>query len=114
LIQHLVDEALALHAVQKRVLGVAQALDHEADLAAERVAGQVADARQVELIDELAVNEPLELFEALARAAFQPRFPHPPRPADVRVAAAQIPQTALQTRHGAVPWCCYSVLIGEW
>ncbi len=63
LVEHLVDEPLALHAVEQRVLGVAQVLDDEADLAAQRVALQVADARQVELVDELAVDAALELLE---------------------------------------------------
>src|SRR5262249_37346029 len=72
LVEHLVDEALALHAVEQRVLGVAQARDDQADLAAEGVALEVADARQVEAIDELAVDEPLELLEALGALAVAP------------------------------------------
>ena len=63
LVEHLVDEPLALAAVEQRVFGVAQVLDDQADLAAQRVAFQVADARQVELVDQLAVDAPLELFE---------------------------------------------------
>ena len=65
LVEHLVDEPLALHAVEQRVFGVAQPLDDQADLAAERLAFQVADPRQVELIDQLAVDEAFEFFEAL-------------------------------------------------
>ena len=38
LVEHLVDEAFALHAVEQRVFGIAQALDDEADFAAERIA----------------------------------------------------------------------------
>ena len=70
LVEHLVDQPLALHAVEQRVFGVAQVLDDQADFAAQRVAVQVADARQVELVDELAVDEPLEFLEiALFRLA---------------------------------------------
>ena len=64
LVEHLVDEPFALHAVEQRVFGVAQALDDQADFAAQRVAVQVADPRQVELIDQLAVDQSLELLEA--------------------------------------------------
>ena len=73
LVEHLVDEALAFHAVEQRVFGVAQAFDDQADFAAQRVAGQVADARQVELVDELAVDDPFEFFEALAGLRSAPR-----------------------------------------
>ena len=69
LVEHLVDEALALHAVEQRVFGVAQALDDQANFAAQRVAFQVADARQVELVDQLAVDEPFEFLEALVALA---------------------------------------------
>ena len=69
LVEHLVDEALALDAVEQRVFGVAQVLDDQADLAAQRVAFQVADARQVELVDQLAVDEALQLLEALGALA---------------------------------------------
>ena len=68
LIEHFVDEAFAFHAIEQRILGIAQAFDDEANFAAQRIAGQVADARQIELVDELAVDEPFELFEALAVA----------------------------------------------
>src|SRR5439155_26306100 len=68
-IEYLVDEALALHAVEERVFGVAQALDNEANFAAERIAGQVAHAREIQLVHELAVDQPLELLEALVALA---------------------------------------------
>ena len=38
-------------------------LDDEPDLAAQHVAFQLADARQVELVDQLGVNPPLDVFE---------------------------------------------------
>ncbi len=74
LVEHLVDEAFAFHAVEQRIFGIAQAFDHQANFAAQRVAGQVADARQVELVDQLAVNEPLEIFEAFRRHRGTGRF----------------------------------------
>ena len=37
--------------------------DDEADFAAEHFAFEFTDARQVELIDELRVNAPLDVFE---------------------------------------------------
>ena len=43
--------------------GVAQVLDDQADFAAQHVAFQLADAGQVELVDELAVDLALELVE---------------------------------------------------
>ena len=43
LVQHLADQLLALVAVQQRVFAVAEVLDHQADLAAEHVAFQLAD-----------------------------------------------------------------------
>ena len=57
------DQPLALVAVQQRVFGVAEVLDDQADLAAQRVAFQLAHPRQVELVDELAVDALLELLE---------------------------------------------------
>src|SRR5262249_38210038 len=71
LVEDLVDQPLPLHAVEQRVLGVAQAFDDEADLAAEGVPLQVADARQVELIDQFAVDQPLEFFKTLGALALQ-------------------------------------------
>ena len=69
LIQDFVDETLPLHAVEKRILGVAQAFDHQADLAAKRVPLKIADPGQVQLIDQLAVDQPLKVLEALVRRA---------------------------------------------
>ena len=57
--------AFAFHAVEERVFGVAQPLHHQADLTAECVAFEVADARQVELVHQLAVDEPLESSKLL-------------------------------------------------
>ena len=54
LVEHFVDELLALHAVEERVLGVAQVLDDPADVAPEGVRVQVVDPRQVEPLDQLA------------------------------------------------------------
>ena len=90
LVEHLVDEPLALHAVEQRVFGVAQALDDQADLAAERVALQVADARQVELVDQLAVDEPLELLEALVVLPVRADLTAA-EPAEPRAVAAELP-----------------------
>ena len=59
LVEHLFDQPLALVAVEQRVFGVAQVFDDEADFAAQHVAFQVAHARQVELVDQLAVNRRL-------------------------------------------------------
>ena len=63
LVQHLVDQPLALVAVEQRVFGVAQMFDDQADFAAQHVALQLADSRQVELVDQLAVNAALEILE---------------------------------------------------
>ena len=57
------DQPLALVAVQQRVFGVAEVLDDQADFAAQRVAFQLADPRQVELVDELAVDALLDDIE---------------------------------------------------
>jgi hypothetical protein len=38
-------------------------LDDQADFAPQHVAGQLADARQVELVDQLAVDLALEVVE---------------------------------------------------
>ena len=56
LVEHFVDQPLALVAIQQRVFGVAEMLDDQADFAAQRVAFQLADPRQIELVDELAVD----------------------------------------------------------
>jgi len=102
LVEHLVDEALALHAVEQRVLGVAQALHHQADLAAEGVALQIADARQVELIDQLLVDEALQFLETLVRLPVHARLAGGQAAQAVRAAALarQAVQPSLQTRHG--------------
>ena len=63
LVEHLVHQSFALGAIQERVFGVAKVLDDQADFPAQHVAGQVADARQVELVDKLAVDATLEFFE---------------------------------------------------
>src|SRR5262249_24429277 len=88
---------------------VAQALDDEADLAAEGVALQVAHPRQIELVDKLAVNQPLELLEALAGAALQPGLGDGAGAADAGI--AQTSQTALQTQHGCFLWLLRIVLV---
>ena len=62
-VEHFLDQAIAFVAVEERVLGVAQVFDDEANLAAKHFAFQLADARQVELVDELGVNPPLDVFE---------------------------------------------------
>ncbi len=62
-VQHFFDQSLALGAIEQRVFGVAQVLDDEANLAAERISLEVADLRQVEFVDQLAVNQPLERLE---------------------------------------------------
>src|SRR5207248_3713784 len=59
------DEPLALHAVEHGVFRVAEALDDEADFAAEGVALQVADLGQVELVNQFRVDDPLEVLKAL-------------------------------------------------
>jgi hypothetical protein len=70
LVQHLLDQPLALAAIEQRLFLVAQVLDDEANLLAEHVARQLADAGQVELIDELAVDLPLEVLELLLLRSF--------------------------------------------
>ena len=63
LVEHFLDQPLALAAVEQRVFGVAQVFDHQANLAAEHVPFQFAHARQVELIHQLGVDPPLERLE---------------------------------------------------
>src|SRR5207302_2523759 len=63
LVQHLFDQPLALLAVEHRVFAVAEVLDNEADFALEGIAFQLADAREIELIDQLAVDAALEFLE---------------------------------------------------
>ena len=68
LVEDLLDELLALDAVEQRVLGVAQVLDDPADVPPHGVAGQVLDAGEVEPLDQLGVDLPLEFVEVLAAA----------------------------------------------
>src|ERR1019366_8366184 len=63
-----VDQSFTLHAIEERVFRVAQALDDRADFAAQGVAGQIADAREIEFIHELAVDDAFEFFEVFAAA----------------------------------------------
>ena len=63
LVEHLADELLALVTVEQRVLIVAQVLDDQADLAAQRVAFELSHLGQIELVDQLAVDALLELLE---------------------------------------------------
>ena len=105
LVEHFVDEPLALHAVEQRIFRVAQALDDQADFAAERVALQVAHARQVELIDQLAVDEPFEFFKALGALARR-------RPAGCRCpcgwSSRRAAVHARSDRVAVVTWCVSS------
>jgi hypothetical protein len=64
-IEHFFDQALALAAVEQWVFGIAEMFDDQADFPAERIAFEVAQTRQVELFDELAVDQPLEAFKVL-------------------------------------------------
>ena len=72
LVQHLFDQPLALVAVEKRLFRVAQVFDDQANLAAQHVAFQFADLRQVQFVDELAVDAALELVEFLGLAPRRP------------------------------------------
>ena len=63
LVQHFLDQSVALVAIEQRPFGVAQVLHDQPDLAAQHVAGQVADFRQVEFLDQLAVDPSLQIFE---------------------------------------------------
>ena len=65
LVQHLVDQPFALAAIQQRVFGVAEMLDDQADFAPQRIALQLAHLVQIELVDKLAVNPSLQIFEFL-------------------------------------------------
>ena len=73
-VEHFVDQAIALVAIEEGVFGVAQVFDDEADFAAEDVAFEFADARQVELVDELGVDAALEVFEFELPCPFATRF----------------------------------------
>src|SRR5689334_2496994 len=59
-VEDLFDEALALRAVEKCLFGVAQMLDDEADFTPQHVALQLANAIEVELIDQLVVDLPFQ------------------------------------------------------
>jgi hypothetical protein len=70
LVQNLLDQAFSLVAIEERLLRVAQVLDDQSDFAAKHVPFELANARQVELVDELAVNLPLELVEFVGLRRF--------------------------------------------
>ena len=57
------QEALALGPVEQRVFGVAQVFDDQPDFTPQRVPFEIAEARQVELVDQLAMDPPLEVLE---------------------------------------------------
>ncbi len=59
------DQSLSFRTVQQRVFRVAQMFDHESNLAAQRVPLQIAQASQVELLDQLAVNRAAQFFKVL-------------------------------------------------
>src|SRR5262249_54607345 len=59
-VEHLVDQALALVAIQEGVLGVAELLDDAADLAAQRFGIDLGDAIHVEPVDQARVDQALE------------------------------------------------------
>ena len=63
LVEHFAHEPLSLVAVEQRVFGVAEMLDDQSDLAAQRVAFQLAHPRQIELVDQLAVDALLQFLE---------------------------------------------------
>ena len=102
-VEHLIDQALSLHAVQKRIFGIAQPLDHQADLFTEGIAFQVADARQVELIHQLAMDQAFEFLKALVRLAFQALLAAA-QPLEATVVTGEAAQASLQTRHGCSLW----------
>ena len=60
LVEDLVDQPLALVAVQQRVFGVAELLDDASDLVAQRLGVDLGDAVHVEPVDEPHVDMPLE------------------------------------------------------
>ena len=90
LVEHFVDEAFAFHAIEERVFRIAQAFDDEADFAAKRIARQVADARKIELVDQLAMNQPFEVFEALGTVAGQAVLGETASPAEARRAIGRV------------------------
>ncbi len=77
LVEDLVDQPLALVAVQERVLGVAELLDDAPDLVAQRLGVDLGDAVHVEPVDQPHVDVALErLVLLLGRVDFLggPRF----------------------------------------
>ena len=62
-VEHFLDQAVALVAVEIRVFRVAQVLDDQADFPSQDVAFQLSDARQVELVDKLGMDSPLDVLE---------------------------------------------------
>ena len=60
LVEDLVDQTLPLVAVQERVLGVAEVLDHAPDLVAQRLRVHLADPVHVEPVDQPHVDMALE------------------------------------------------------
>src|SRR6185437_8403588 len=67
-VEHFLDELLALDAVEQRVFRIAKVLDDAADVAAHGVRREIADAGEVEALDEFGVNLSLEFVEVLAAA----------------------------------------------
>ena len=63
LVEHFADELLALVAIQQRVFAVAEVLDDQADFAAQQSPSNSPTLRQIELVDQLAVDPLLELVE---------------------------------------------------
>ena len=70
LVEDLFNQTLAFGAVEEGLLGVAEVLDDETDLAAENVPLQLADLVQVELVHEFSVDLPLEEIEFLRLGGF--------------------------------------------
>ena len=67
LVQHFFDQPLSLGAVQQRVFGVAEVLDDQANLAAQRVPLQIPEPCEIELLHELAVDTAFQFFKILGR-----------------------------------------------
>src|SRR5262249_7313907 len=102
--ENLIDEPLALHAVEQRVFGIAKVLDDPPDVAPQRVAGKVLDAGEVELLHELGMYVPLEVFKALVagRAAVRRIAARRQAKARALIAVAQAGQPLLKSRHDAI------------
>ena len=79
LVEDLVDEPLALVAIEQRVLRVAELLDDPADLVAQHLRVDLADPVHVEPIDEPRVDMTLEQLELLLRRGRAPWRPRAPR-----------------------------------